>query len=48
VLFRSAIFDRCDARTEAQAVYRSLGMEPWAEHVLERPFGSLPLSILAA
>ena len=44
----AAILDRGDARAEAQAVYRSLGMAPWAEHVLERGFGSVPLSVIAA
>lgn len=44
----AAILDRGDARAEAQAVYRSLGMARWAEHVLERGFGSVPLSVIAA
>ena len=42
----AAILDDNDARNQARAIYQALGMQPWAEHVLEQP--SVPLSIIAA
>ncbi len=42
----AAITGDDDARLQARAIYQALGMQAWAEHVLEQP--SVPLSIIAA
>ena len=42
----AAIIGDNDARLQARAIYQVLGMQAWADHVLEQP--SVPLSIIAA